>query len=237
MSKHPPNWLPMQQQTAEWLDARLGHVTASRVGEITNRLKSGKPTAAYEDYKIELLAEALTGQAAEHYVSPYMDFGTEYEPVARAQYEMAKGVEVERVGFILHPRVARSGASPDGVVGDDGLVELKVPKTATHLSYFADGAVPEQYKPQMYWQMACAERKWCDFVSYDPRLPEEFGLLIVRLERDDAVIADMEAKVEQFIAELNAMSEKLLAHRRPIAKTVRMDNSDVLPRAIIPEMA
>lgn len=237
MSKHPANWIAVQQQTSEWLQHRLGHVTASRVADVVNRLKSGKPTAAYEDYKIELLAEALTGQAAEHYVSPYMDFGTEYEPVARAQYELAKGVEVERVGFILHPRVARSGASPDGVVGDDGLVELKVPKTATHLTYFADGVVPEQYKPQLYWQMACAERKWCDFVSYDPRLPEEFGLLIVRLERDDKVIADMEWKVTEFIAELNAMSEKLLAHRRPIAKPVRVDNSDVLPRAVIPEMA
>lgn len=237
MSKHPPNWLTMQQNTAEWLDARLGHVTASRVADVVTRQKNGKPYSSYEDYKMELLIGTLTGRAEEHYVSPYMDFGTEYQPVARAQYEVEKGVEVEQVGFVLHPRIARSGASPDGCVGDDGLVELKVPKTATHIEYFLAGVVPEDYKPQMYWQMACAERQWCDFVSYDPRLPEEFGLLIVRLERDDAVIADMEAKVEQFIAELNAMSEKLLARRRTIAKPVRVDNSDVLPRAVIPEMA
>ena len=235
--RHPANWLNIAQDTAEWLQARCGLVTASRVADVMATVKSGQPSEKRRKYQMELLKEFLTGQCAEHYVTPEMDFGKQNEPVARAQYAVNREVEIERVGFILHPHIPRSGASPDGCVGDDGLVELKVPKTETHLEYFLAGVVPEQYKPQMYWQMACAERQYCDFVSYDPRLPEEFGLLIVRLERDDAVIADMEDKVEQFIAELNAMSEKLLAHRRPIAVADKVDNSDLLPRAVIPEMA
>lgn len=220
MSKHPPNFLPMVQDSAEWLQARVGHVTASRVAAVIGRLKSGKPTAEYENYKMETLTEILTGQNVEHYVSPYMDFGKEYEGVARAQYEMVKDVEVERVGFVLHPRIARSGASPDGLVGEDGLVEIKVPTTANHLRYLMEGVVPEQYVPQMMWQIACTERKWCDFCSYDPRLPTDFGLFIVRLDRDDEAIRDMEDKVVQFIAEVNALSEKLLASRKYTAMPI-----------------
>lgn len=207
--KLPPNYINVDQQTAEWLQLRCGSVTAYRIKDVVAKLKNGKESAARHTYKMELLTELLTGRAFEHYVSQAMDFGSENEGLARETYAMNKGVEVERIGYVKHPSIPRTGCSPDGLVGDDGLVELKVPTTTTHLEYLIDGVVPEEYKPQMMWQMACTGRQWCDYVSYDPRLPEEFGLFIIRFNRDDAAIAAMEHEVESFIAELNAMVLKL----------------------------
>ena len=227
MTKLPPNYLSVQQNTPEWVVARIGHVTASRVADVVAKLKSGKESAARSSYKLELLTETLTGRAAEHYVSREMDFGTENEPLARTCYELKLGVEVERVGYVLHPKIPRSGCSPDGLVGDEGLVEFKVPNTTTHLQYFIDGVVPDDYKPQMNWQMACTGRKWVDFVSYDPRLPEEFGLFIVRFERDDKVIGEMEREVECFIKELNAMAEKLLEKKRVVTRPTALEESSL----------
>jgi hypothetical protein len=213
MSKLPPNYLNVEQGTPEWLVARIGCVTASRVKDVVAKTRGGVESPRRASYKLELLTEVLTGRATEHYVSQAMDFGTENEPLARTTYELAKGVEVERVGFVLHPTIKRTGCSPDGLVGDYGLVEFKVPNTVTHLQYLIDGVVPEDYKPQMLWQMACTSRQWCDFVSYDPRLPEEFGLFVVRFERDDVAIGIMEREVEKFIAELNEMCGKLLKYK------------------------
>lgn len=213
--KRPPNFLNVQQQTPEWLAARCGCVTASRIKDVVKRLKSGQESAARRDYKFDILTEALTGRVTEHYVSQAMEFGSANEPVARTMYEMTKGVEVERVGFVLHPSIPRSGASPDGLIGTDGLLEVKVPNTTTHLSYLLDGVMPEQYVPQCMWQLACTGFKWCDFVSYDPRLPEEYGLFVVRLERDDVEISKMEAEVVQFIGEINEMAKVLLKHSAP----------------------
>ena len=178
------------------------------------KLKNGKESAARASYKMELLSEILTGRATEHYVSTAMDFGSENEPLARSCYEISTGIEVERIGYVRHPSIPRCGASPDGLVGDDGLLEIKVPNTTTHLEYLIDGTVPLDYMPQMFWQMACSGRQWVDFISYDPRLPSEYGLFIVRLERDDEIIKAMEAEVAQFIGELNAMAEKLLALKK-----------------------
>jgi hypothetical protein len=209
MPKYPPNYLDIQQNTPEWLIERIGSVTASRVKDAVATLKSGRESAARASYKLELLTEILTGRAFEHYVSQAMDFGTENEPLARGAYEISRGVEVERIGYILHPSIPRSGASPDGLVGDDGLVEFKVPNTTTHLSYLLAEEVPEEYLPQLNWQLACSGRAWVDFVSYDPRLPEDFGMLIVRWHRDEKVIKGLEAAVCCFIAELNEMCERL----------------------------
>lgn len=215
MKQLPANYLLMQQGSAEWLAERCGQVTASRIADVMATVKKGE-SAKRSGYKMELLAEIVTGDTADHYVSPAMDYGIEYEPVARAAYEMAQGVEVQSIGYVRHPNIPRSGASPDGLVGDDGLVEIKVPTTRTHLEYFLAGAVPAEYKPQMLWQMACSGRQWCDFVSYDPRLPEEFGLLIVRFERDEEAITEMEESVRTFIGELNAMADGLLARKREV---------------------
>ena len=217
MNKWPSNYLTIQQGSCEWFEVRTGCVTASRVKDAIAKLKKGGESAARRTYKLELLTELLTGHAVEHYVSLSMDFGTENEPLARAEYELSQNVEVERIGYVKHPLIKRSGASPDGLVGDDGLVEIKVPNTNTHLEYFLGEVVPDEYRPQMMWQMACSGRQWCDFVSYDPRLPREFGLFIVRLERDNKVIAEMERDVELFISELNAMAEKLLKHKHILA--------------------
>lgn len=211
--KWPDNYLNIQQGSAEWLQERCGSVTASRVKDVVAKLKNGKESAARASYRLELLTEILTGRAAEHFVSMAMDFGIQNEPLARATYELSKGVEVERIGYVRHRHIPRSGASPDGLVGDDGLVEIKCPNTTTHLEYLLSEVVPEEYIPQMAWQLACTERKWCDFVSYDSRLPEEFGLFVVRYERNDTLIGEMEREVEKFIAELNAMASKLLKLR------------------------
>ena len=214
--KLPSNFLNVQQGTPEWLLARCGHVTASRVDAVVRKLKSGKSSAERETYKMQILEELLTGRTTEHYVSRAMEHGIENEPLARTTYELAKDVEVERVGYVLHPTIKRAGASPDGLVGDDGLVEIKCPNTTTHLRYFLEGVVPEDYLPQMFWQMACTGRSWCDFVSYDPRLPQEFGLFVIRLNRDDKVIAEMEAEVQKFINEVGEMCQKLQAHKAEV---------------------
>lgn len=213
MTGHPENFLQVTQGTPEWLQARVGCVTASRVSAVMSKLRNGGESEKRRTYKMELLTEILTGKATEHYVSMEMDFGTQNEPLARCAYDMSIGIESEMVGFVLHPKIPRSGASPDGLVGADGLVELKVPNTTTHLEYLLADVVPAEYIPQMMWQMACTNRKWCDFVSFDPRLPVEFSLFICRLPRDDKLIGEMEREVEKFIYELNEISQRLL-HRK-----------------------
>ena len=214
--KLPDNYLEMSQHSPEWLIARIGQITSSRIADVVAKRKRGDGyLKAREDYKIEKLTEVLTGRAADHYVSPAMEFGIENEGLARTTYEMEKAVSVDLIGYVRHHRIPRCGASPDGLVGDDGLCEFKVPNTTTHLEYLLAETIPEEYLPQMMWQLACTGRQWNDFVSYDPRLPEDFGLLIVRMQRDDKIIAAMEAEVEKFIGELNELCEKLKAHARP----------------------
>jgi putative phage-type endonuclease len=216
--KYPPNYLSLEQNTPEWLVERIGSVTASRVKDAVATLKSGKESAARASYKLELLTEILTGRAAEHYVSQAMDFGMENEPLARGAYEISQGVEVERIGYIRHPSIPRTGASPDGLVGEDGLVEFKVPTTTTHLSYLLAEEVPDEYLPQLNWQLACSGRAWVDFVSYDPRLPEEFSLFVVRWYHDKAIIGPMERQVVKFIEELNETAKKLQKYGSLVAK-------------------
>jgi putative phage-type endonuclease len=216
MSKLPPNYLDVQQGSAEWFNARCGCVTASRVADVMAKLKNGKPAAARENYKLELLQEIWTGQAVEHFVTPAMDRGIQGEPLARTAYEMRHGIEVQRIGYVYHPGIRRSGASPDGLVGDSGLLEIKVPRITTHIGYLLAEEVPDEYKPQMLWQMACTDREWCDFVSYAPELPEGRDLFEVRFHRDEKAIADMEREVEQFISEVNALAEKLLTAQQAV---------------------
>jgi putative phage-type endonuclease len=211
MKNPPPNYVEVLQHSAEWLTLRRASVTASRVYDVVHKLKNGKYSKERQNYLYEKLTEVLTGRAAEHYVSPAMDFGSEHEGMAREVYQMETGLEVEKVGYFKHPVIPRSGASPDAVVGDDGLVELKVPNTETHFEYLFGKEVPEQYVAQMMWQMACTGRAWCDFCSFDPRLPSDCWLFIKRIPRDEARIAEMEAEVIKFIAELNEMCVKLQA--------------------------
>src|SRR5690242_7576908 len=192
----------VQQQTPEWLQMRCGAVTASRVADVMAKLKNGGEAAVRASYKAELLCERLTHTAYEHYVSPSMQWGIDNEPLAKASYEIATGFAISSGGLALHPKIKWLMASPDGLVHDDGLVECKCPNTSTHLNYILAGVVPAEYQLQMLCQMACAERQWCDFVSYDPRLPESLQLFVRRFERDDERIKKMEAEVEKFIAEI-----------------------------------
>lgn len=238
MKPLPENFLRIQQGTAEWFNARIGCVTASRVADAVNFLKSGKSSQRREDYKMELLTEILTGVPAEHYVSPAMDFGIQNEPLGREAYQQARGVELSSIGFVTHPHIKRAGASPDALLIDQQiLVEIKVPNTVTHLRYLIDGVVPEQYVPQITWQLACTGYKACDFVSYDPRLPEDFSLFIVRHERDEKAIAAMEAGVLDFQAELHAMLEKLTQYRTLESELRESVARASVPRAEMPELA
>lgn len=197
----------MEQRTDEWFAARLGKVTASRVADVIAKTKSGYG-AGRANYLADLVVERLTGQKAQGFSNAAMEWGTEQEPHARAAYSAKTGILVEEVGFIDHPTVAMSGASPDGFA-EEGLIEVKCPNTATHLEYVLAELPPLKYFTQMQWQMACTGRPWCDFVSFDPRLPERLQLLVVRVPRDDVYIAMLEAEVKKFLAELDDNLNKL----------------------------
>lgn len=199
----------VEQGSAEWLQMRVGCVTGSRVADVMAKLKRKDGEAqCRQDYKAEITCEILTGRAADHYISPAMQWGIDNEIFARNAYGVEVG-DVEPVGFALHSRIARFGASPDGLVGSDGLVEFKCPNTATHIDYIIQGVVPPEYQWQMLAEMACAERQWCDFVSYDPRLPKKLQLFVRRFERDEARINEMEQEVVKFLAEVDEQIARL----------------------------
>ena len=198
----------MEQRSEEWFAARLGKVTASRVADVIAKTKTGYSTSR-ENYMAQLICERMTGGVAESYTNAAMQWGTDNEPLARAAYEAAKDVLVDEVAMITHPRIDAAGASPDGLVGDDGLVEIKCPNTATHIDTLMSQAVPTKYNTQMQWQMACTERQWCDFVSFDPRMPTELQLFIKRVPRDNDYIAMLEKEILSFLKELDEKVSKL----------------------------
>ena len=151
----------------------------------------------------------MTGQKQESYTNAAMEWGTETEPLARAAYEAYIGVLVDEVGLIDHPHIPMSAASPDGLIDEDGMLEIKCPNTATHFDTLLNDKVPAKYVTQMQWQMGCANRKWCDFVSYDPRAPEGLQLFVKRVERDEAMIKELEAEIQKFLQEMETRIEKL----------------------------
>lgn len=199
----------IEQGTPEWLALRCGKVTASRVADIVAKTKTG-PSAMRANYMAQLIAERLTGEIAESYTSAAMQHGTDTESEARNAYCFYQDVDVEQVGFVDHPDIVMCGASPDGLIGGDGLVEIKCPNTATHIDTLLGGSVPSKYVTQMMWQMACTGRKWCDFVSYDPRLPEHMRLFVRRMQRDEQRITELSVEIIKFQRELE---EKLSALR------------------------
>lgn len=189
------------QGTDEWKQQRLGKVTASRVADVIAKTKSGY-SASRANYMAQLIAERLTGVVAESYTNAAMQHGTETEPEARCAYEFYQGTPVEQIAFVPHHKIDQAGCSPDGLVGQDGLVEIKCPNTATHLETLLGQAIPGKYEAQMQFQMACTGRKWCDFVSYDPRMPEHMRLFVKRLPRDDKKIAEIESEIASFLLEV-----------------------------------
>lgn len=198
----------MQQGSDEWRAARLGKVTASRLGDLLARTKTGYG-ASRANYMAELIAERLTGVPAQNYINAAMQHGTDTEPQARAAYEFFIGAQVIEIGFVDHPTVPMCGASPDGLIGEEGCVEIKCPNTATHIDTLLGGSIPQKYQDQMQWQMACTNRFWCDFVSFDPRLPATLQFFHAREQRDDNRIVEIRQSIELFLAEMDAKLAKL----------------------------
>jgi putative phage-type endonuclease len=198
----------IEQGSAEWHKQRLGKVTASRIADVMAKTKTGYSTSR-ANYMADLLVERMTGIPAAGFVSPAMQWGIDTEPQARAEYGFECGVTVEQVGFCEHPTIPMCGASPDGKVPPNGLLEIKCPNSNTHKEMLLSKTIPGKYVLQMQHQMACTGRRWCDFVSFDPRWPQNMRLFIQRVEYDAAKVAEIEAEVKKFLAELDADEAKL----------------------------
>lgn len=196
------------QGSPEWFAQRLGKVTASRVADVIAKTRTGYG-AERAKYMTQLLLERLTGNVAESFQNDAMRWGTETEPLARAAYEAHTGEIVEEVPMIPHPTIDMAGASPDGLVGSDGLLEIKCPTSATHVETLLSGKPAGKYVTQMQWQMSCTGRKWCDFVSFDPRFPAHMQLFVTRVMRDEDAIKHLETEVVQFLTELADMQTQL----------------------------
>jgi len=202
-----------EQQTPEWFADRLGKVTASRLSDVMAKTRTGY-SATRNNYMTQLVLERVTNSRAEGYTNAAMAWGTEQEPFARAAYEAHTGQMVDEVGFIPHPEIEGTGASPDGLVGDDGMVEIKCPSSSTALECWltkAQGGDPvdSKYYAQMQWQMRCADRSWCDYVVFDPRMPAKAQLFVHRVNRDEKFIAEAEDEVITFLTELDIKVESL----------------------------
>ena len=194
----------IEQRTLEWHQARLGKVTASKISDVMASGRSGAPSVTRSNYLAQLLFERLTGRPTEGFTSDAMQHGTDNEPIAINAYEMHRDVIVSPIGFVDHPTIAMSGASPDGLVGEDGLIEVKCPNSATHLATLKGGSIDGRYLKQMQWQMACTGRKWCDFVSFDPRMPEHLQLHVRHVPFDPVMVREIESAVQEFLADLDA---------------------------------
>ena len=199
----------MEQGTEAWFNIRIGKVTASRVADVLAKTKTGYSTTR-DNYMAQLVCERLTGQKGESFTNAAIQHGIETEAYARAAYEARYDVLVDEVGFVSHPTIEMSGASPDGLVGEDGLIEIKCPNTATHIETLLSESVPNKYYTQMQFQIACTGRKWCDFVSFDNRLPTELQMFVKRVPRDDMYIRLIEDEIVKFLAELDTKINQLM---------------------------
>jgi putative phage-type endonuclease len=194
--------MQLEQRTDDWRKIRCGKVTASRVSDVVAKTKTGWG-ASRNNYMAQLVAERLTGNPQEKQLSnAAIQWGIDTEPKARAAYEFYSGLTVTEIGFIKHPVIELAGCSPDGLVGEDGMVEIKCPNTATHIETLLGSAIDKEYLLQMQFQMACAGRAWCDFCSYDPRLPADLELRVIRIHRDDQLIASLETEITAFLEEV-----------------------------------
>lgn len=197
-----------QQGTGEWFAARLGRVTGSKAGDAIAMTRNGESQKRI-DYKAQLLAERLTGQVADNFVSKDMQWGTEQEPFARMAYESQTGLLVRETGF-LSARDIAVGASLDGDVNEfEGIIEIKCPKTSTHIKWMLDAKLPDDHMPQVVHNMWVSGAAWCDFISYDPRLPEPLQLFVHRVHRDENAISEHRVKISNFLQELDALQERL----------------------------
>lgn len=203
----------IEQGSPEWFAQRIGKVTASRVADVIAKTKTGYSTSR-SNYMTELALERITGQRQESFTNAAMQWGTETEPLARAAYEAETGEIVDEVAMIEHPSIAMTGASPDGLIGADGLIEIKCPNSAAHMETLLNKKPAAKYITQMMWQMACTKRQWCDFVSFDPRFPQHLQLFTTRVMRDDLMVKSLENEVSQFLDELGAMVTTLSNYKK-----------------------
>lgn len=199
----------MEQRTDEWYAARLGKVTGSRIHNVMAQGKGGAPSLTRNEYMCQLAGERITGDVMPNYVNEAMQWGINTEHQARAAYEFAREVEIKKLAFADHPTIEQAGASPDGLIGEDGMIEVKCPNTATHIATLRGKSISGTYIKQMQWQMACTGRQWCDFVSFDPRLPFNLQMHVKRIHRDNGVIQQMENQVRKFLTELDVMVQEL----------------------------
>jgi len=208
------NIIDCEQNSAEWLAARCGSLGASSIADMVAKTRTGWGASRF-NLAARIVCERLTGTPQESYTNAAMQWGHDTEPQARAMYEFMRDVAVQQVGLVLHPSISKSHASPDGLVGDDGLIEIKCPNTATHIETLLSEDVEGRYVKQMQWQMACCGRAWCDFVSFDPRLPAEMQMFIQRVPRDDEFIAELEREARLFLSEIDktiaTLSDKYLS--------------------------
>lgn len=198
--------------TPNWVASRRGCLTASRIADAIATLKTGKPSESRKRVAFELLAERATGVASDHYVTAAMQWGIDQQPAARAAYEATTGSLVGPEVFVLHPEIDWAGATPDGLLDPDGLLEIKCPTTPVHLRYVLmarDGRVPDEYRPQMLWQLACTRRQWVDFVTFDPRVEGPSRIAVVRFAPAAGEIEEIEGKARAFLDEVAAMAEQL----------------------------
>jgi YqaJ-like recombinase protein len=198
------------QGSPEWRALRLGKVTASRIPDVFAKQKSGGWGASRANYKAELLLERLTRKPFDRFQSQDMNIGKLREPDARTEYELRFRCDVKQIGFVDHPTIQMAGASADGFVNEDGLVEFKCPKPATHLAYLRSGEVPSEYEPQIAWNFACnPARTWCDFNSYNPDFPPQMQLFTKRILRNEKRIAELERGVREFLREVELLTETM----------------------------
>lgn len=212
----------MEQRSNEWFAARLGKVTASRIADVRARTKTGWG-AARKNYMADLIAERLSGEHIPGGTGAARRWGQEIEPEAKSAYEFYRDTEIVEVAFIPHPTIADAGASPDGLIGTEGLVEFKCPTVLTHLETLETDVIADEYIQQMQWQMACTGRQWCDFASYDPRYHEAMRLYVQRVTRDDDLIAEIEKDVTVFLTDLRTRVDRLRSKYEP--------ETDELPEA------
>lgn len=204
-----PRWITDDQGSGEWLQSRVGCLTASRMADAMSTLKKGGESETRRKYKLQLVAERLSGNAAEFYVTSAMQRGIDEEPAAKERFEELTGLLIKPCGFALHDDIAWCGASPDGLVGKDALIEIKNPNTETHLEYLLAEEPPERYKAQMLLQLAVTKREFCYFMSYDSRLKKPHDALIVEFRPTAEQLAEVESAARQFLAETEELMQKL----------------------------
>lgn len=197
----------LEQGSEAWKQVRVGKITASRLSDVLASGKAGAPSKTRQSYLYELASEIITGQAADSFTNAAMQHGTLCEPLARIEYEEREGLPVQQVGFVEVNE--RLGCSPDGLVGENGLLEIKCPKTSTQIQYVLDGEFPSEYKAQVQGQLWVCEREWCDFVSFDPRIEGPSQYFKIRVNRDEEYIEKLKNGVDLFITDLNKILERL----------------------------